>query len=77
MNVTVKLPDALYTEARHRAVDEGLSLSAWLARLIEREAGLPVLPASDNILDWIGDERLADGELDITVSRDVPGEISW
>lgn len=77
MNVTVKLPDALYIEARHRAVDEGLSLSAWLARLIEREAGVPVLPASDNILDWIGDERLADGELDITVSRDVPEEISW
>ena len=34
MNVTVKLPDELCKQARHRAVDENKSLSAWLADLI-------------------------------------------
>lgn len=37
MNVTVKLPDELCRQARHQAVDESKSLSAWLADLIERE----------------------------------------
>lgn len=39
MNVTVKLPDELIRQARHRAVDESKSLSAWLADLVERELG--------------------------------------
>ena len=34
MNVTVKLPDELCKQARHRAVDENKSLSAWLADLV-------------------------------------------
>lgn len=37
MNVTVKMPDDLCRQARHRAVDESKSLSAWLADLIRRE----------------------------------------
>jgi len=37
MNVTVKLPDDLCRQARHRAVDESKSLSAWLADLVRRE----------------------------------------
>jgi len=37
MNVTVKLADDLCRQARHRAVDESKSLSAWLANLVERE----------------------------------------
>lgn len=36
MNVTVKLPDELCKQARHRAVDENKSLSAWLADLIRQ-----------------------------------------
>lgn len=35
MNVTVKLPDELCKKARHCAVDENKSLSAWLANLIK------------------------------------------
>lgn len=34
MNVTVKLPDELCKQARHRAIDENKSLSAWLADLV-------------------------------------------
>lgn len=44
MNVTVKLPDDLCRRARHRAVDESKSLSAWLAKLVERELSAPSSP---------------------------------
>jgi len=37
MNVTVKLPDELCRQARHRAVDESKSLSAWLADVVQKE----------------------------------------
>lgn len=41
MNVTLKLPDDLVREARHCAVNEGQSLSAWLASLVRRELAAP------------------------------------
>ncbi|MEO8614381.1 MAG: hypothetical protein ABI600_04515 [Luteolibacter sp.] len=37
MNVTIKMEDALCREARHRAVDRGLSLSGWIAEVLGRE----------------------------------------
>lgn len=37
MNVTLKLPDDLIKEAKHRAIDEDTSLSAWVANLVRRE----------------------------------------
>lgn len=37
MNVTLKLPDELVREARHRAVNQSQSLSAWMAALVRRE----------------------------------------
>jgi hypothetical protein len=37
MNVTLKLPDELVREARHRAVNQSKSLSAWMADLVARE----------------------------------------
>jgi len=41
MNVTLKLPDDLVREARHRAVDQSMSLSAWMASLVCRELAEP------------------------------------
>lgn len=41
MNVTLKLPDELCRKARHSAVDNSKSLSAWVASLIERELHAP------------------------------------
>jgi hypothetical protein len=41
MNVTLKLPDELVREARHRAVNQSKSLSAWLADLVSRELDSP------------------------------------
>lgn len=37
MNVTIKIDDALCKQARHRAVDADLSLSGWIARVVEKE----------------------------------------
>lgn len=37
MNVTIKLDDTLCREARHRAVDRGLSLSGWIAAIVSKE----------------------------------------
>lgn len=41
MNVTLKLDDTLCKEARHRAVDADLSLSGWVAQVIEKELNTP------------------------------------
>lgn len=37
MNVTIKIEDVLCREARHRAVDRGLSLSGWIAEVLGKE----------------------------------------
>ncbi len=37
MNVTLKLPSDIIQEARHRAVNQSQSLSAWLTSLVRRE----------------------------------------
>lgn len=36
-NITISLPDHLAREARHMAVDRGLSLSAYVAQLLEEQ----------------------------------------
>jgi hypothetical protein len=36
-NVTVTLPEEMVRQAKHRAVDKGLSLSRYLADLLERD----------------------------------------
>lgn len=37
MNVTIKIDDDLCKQARHKAVDADLSLSSWVASIIEKE----------------------------------------
>jgi post-segregation antitoxin (ccd killing protein) len=39
VNVTISLPDDLVKQARHRAVDQGLSLSRYVAAVLEKELG--------------------------------------
>ena len=36
-NVTITLPDCILREARHLAVDRGMSLSRYLASLLEQQ----------------------------------------
>lgn len=64
MNVTIKLEDALCKEARHRAVDRGLSLSGWVAELLQKElAGEP--HATAGLLESLSMEDHADREFEI------------
>lgn len=51
MNVTLKLPDDLCRKARHCAVDESKSLSAWVADLIERELEKPGLEHKPTLME--------------------------
>ena len=68
MNVTLKLDDALCKQARHRAVDADLSLSGWVAQVIEKElqssrkTGLTMVEAIGmdddlDLMDFIPDRK--------------------
>jgi hypothetical protein len=72
MNVTLKLPDELCREARHRAVDASKSLSAWVTDLVAREVGATTSPAPATLLTSLGDESLAGAELDLPSRRTGP-----
>lgn len=69
MNVTLKLPDHLGKAARHRAVDESKSLSAWVASLVARELAKPDPEKPKTWMDaFSGDEN------DPYLDRDFPLE---
>lgn len=74
MNVTVKLENRLVKLARHRAVDSGVSLSGWLALLIEREVeGGPNGGRKPvRLLEALGDESVAGLAFDPPRLRDEP-----
>jgi hypothetical protein len=59
MNVTLKLPEHLCREARHRAVDESKSLSAWMAALVARELQAPARIKNKSLLEMLGDPATA------------------
>ena len=54
MNVTLKLPDELCKAARHRAIDESKSLSAWVAVQLERILAEPAPDRKKRLIDLIG-----------------------
>jgi hypothetical protein len=56
MNVTITLDDDLCREARHRAVDEGKSLSSWLAGVIRREVGKTPAAKLPSLLEMLRDD---------------------
>jgi predicted transcriptional regulator len=55
MNVTLKLPDELCKAARHLAVDESKSLSAWMAELVKRELEVKRKPERRTIAELLAD----------------------
>lgn len=71
MNVTVKIEDRLLIAARHRAVDAGQSLSAWLADLVEREVHPTHGTGSATLLDLLGDPKAAD-DFDPPLWKETP-----
>jgi len=74
MNVTVKMDDKLCREARHRAVDRGLSLSGWIAEVLRKELAADE-PTQKGLLDALAMEEGAEKPFEIprdtSVARDL------
>jgi len=77
MNVTLKIDDNVLRQARHRAIDQDLSLSAWTAKLIERELGLSVHSTPSSLLDRLGDARLADRNFPLPSRSEPIQDVTW
>jgi hypothetical protein len=71
MNVTLKLPDDLVREARHRAVNQSKSLSAWMAGLVRRELSTPHTMGEEEPKSWMEALRLPDAP-DWFYEKDFP-----
>lgn len=65
MNVTIKLDSSLCKEARHRAIDQGLSLSGWIRTLLDRELAEKPDKPRGTLLDLLGDKRAAGVEFEV------------
>lgn len=75
MNVTIKIDDALCKEARHRAVDDGLSLSGWIAGVVRKELAGEKEKVGVGLLESLamkeGEERAFEVVRDSSVARDL------
>jgi hypothetical protein len=75
MNVTIKIDDALCKEARHHAVDQGLSLSGWIAGIVRKELARENGTDRPGLLDALamkeGEERSFEIPRDSSVARDL------
>jgi hypothetical protein len=70
MNVTVSLEEELCRLARHRAVDEGKSLSSWLAGVIRREVGKTPAAKSPSLLEMLRDDDAGNVPLEFPPMED-------
>ena len=64
MNVTLKLPDEVVSEARHRAVARSQSLSQWVAELLQAEIARRH-PDRQTLSERLGDPATADRDFDL------------
>ena len=79
MNVTIKINDDLAKRARHEAVDDGLSLSGWVAQLISEKLTRKSTGKSTgkSLLEALGNDDLADLELEFPRNPSTHREISF
>ena len=63
MNVTVTIDDEVCKKARHKAVDDGLSLSGWITKLIQKEIQIP---PQQSLVDALRCPELENIELEFT-----------
>ena len=71
MNVTITMDDELCREARHRAVDEGKSLSSWLAGLVRKEVRKASAAEATTLLDLLRDDAAGEIPLEIPELKDL------
>jgi hypothetical protein len=75
MNVTIKIDDALCKEARHRAVDDGLSLSGWISGVVRKELAGEKGKVGVGLLESLamkeGEERAFEVVRDSSAARDL------
>jgi len=64
MNVTLKLPDEIVSEARHRAVARSQSLSQWVAELLQAEIARNH-PDRQTLSERLGDPTTAHRDFDL------------
>jgi len=64
MNVTLKLPDEIISEARHRAVARSQSLSQWVAELLQAEIARHH-PDRQTLSQRLGDPATADRDFEL------------
>jgi hypothetical protein len=69
MNVTVKLPAELVTEARHRAIARSQSLSQWVADLLRRELAREH-PDRKTLAERLGDTATAQRDFELPDRKD-------
>lgn len=75
MNVTIKINDDLIKQARHEAVDDGLSLSGWVAQLITEK--LSDKSPTKSLLEAIGNEKLDELDMDFQRSQSTSRELTF
>ena len=75
MNVTIKINDDLAKRARHEAVDDGLSLSGWVAELISEK--LSGKSTGKSLLEILGNDELADLDLEFPRSQSTHREVNF
>ena len=63
MNVTVTIDDKICKQARHKAIDNGLSLSGWIAKLIRKEIQVS---SQQSLVDALRCDELKDIDLVFT-----------
>ena len=76
MNVTLKIDDQLCRDARHRAVDAGLSLSGWVADVIQKELARSSVK-KQTLLEALGNEKLSRLKLDFPRDKSLPRDVDF
>ena len=72
MNVTVTIDDKICKQARHKAIDNGLSLSGWIAKLIRKEIQVS---SQQSLVDALRCDELKDIDLVFTREPDSVRDI--
>jgi hypothetical protein len=78
MNVTIKIDDSLCRDARHRAVDRGLSLSKWIAEVLRRELQRNERQADvGSLLELLAMDSFDDRDFEVTRDPEPPRAVSF